>query len=93
MNIVGIGVDLVDVQRVEGMLERHPTFPQRVFTAEEIAYCDRQASPAEPYAARWAARGGCAGVASRAQAKPFNKPTGGFSVDIVQGARVTPASL
>jgi holo-[acyl-carrier protein] synthase len=59
MNIVGIGVDLVDVQRVESMLERHPTFPQRVFTPEEIAYCDRQASPAEPYAARWAAREAC----------------------------------
>src|SRR5438067_8941768 len=30
-------------------------------------------------AARRAARGGCAGVASRAQAKPINKPAGGFS--------------
>jgi holo-[acyl-carrier protein] synthase len=59
MNIVGIGVDLVDVQRVESMLERHSTFRQRVFTPEEIGYCDRQASPAEPYAARWAAREAC----------------------------------
>jgi holo-[acyl-carrier protein] synthase len=44
---------------VEGMLQRHPTFAERVFTPEEIAYCGRQASPAESYAARWAAREAC----------------------------------
>jgi len=57
--IVGIGVDLVDVERVKRMLERHGTFAERVFTPEEIAYCERQASPAEAYAARWAAREAC----------------------------------
>src|SRR5256886_5891550 len=40
-------------------MERHPTFTARVFTDEEIAYCERQASPAENYAARWAAREAC----------------------------------
>src|SRR5256886_2148986 len=40
-------------------MERHPTFTARVFTDEEIAYCERQASPAESYAARWAAREAC----------------------------------
>jgi holo-[acyl-carrier protein] synthase len=59
LDIVGIGVDLVDVQRVERIIERHPTFLARVFTSVEIAYCDRQASPAESYAARWAAREAC----------------------------------
>jgi holo-[acyl-carrier protein] synthase len=59
VEIVGIGVDLVDVQRVERLLARHPTFAGRVFTPEEVAYCERQASPAESYAARWAAREAC----------------------------------
>jgi holo-[acyl-carrier protein] synthase len=59
MNIVGIGVDLVDVGRVESILQRHPTFAERVFTPEEISYCASQASPAESYAARWAAREAC----------------------------------
>ena len=59
MNIVGIGVDLVDVERVKSILTRRSTFTERVFTADEIAYCDRQASPAECYAARWAAREAC----------------------------------
>ncbi len=59
MDVIGIGVDLVDVQRVERILERRSTFVQRVFTGEEIAYCSTQASPAECYAARWAAREAC----------------------------------
>jgi holo-[acyl-carrier protein] synthase len=57
--IQGIGVDLVDVERVRGILQRHLTFAERVFAPEEIAYCERQASPAEAYAARWAAREAC----------------------------------
>ena len=59
MDIVGIGVDLVDVERVARILERRKTFAQRVFTPAEIEYCERQASPAESYAARWAAREAC----------------------------------
>lgn len=59
MEIVGIGVDLVDVERVRGILSRHASFARRVFSPEEIAYCERQATPAEAYAARWAAREAC----------------------------------
>ena len=59
MEIVGIGVDLVDVERVHRMMERHGTFVERVFAPEEIAYCQSQASPAECFAARWAAREAC----------------------------------
>lgn len=59
MNIIGIGVDLVDVERVKRILQRHRTFARRVFTPAEIAYCEAQASPAECFAARWAAREAC----------------------------------
>ncbi len=59
MDIVGIGVDLVDVERVARILERRKTFVERVFTPPEIEYCERQANPAESYAARWAAREAC----------------------------------
>jgi holo-[acyl-carrier protein] synthase len=41
---------------MERALERHPTLRRRVFTAEEIAYCDAKARPAESYAGRFAAR-------------------------------------
>jgi holo-[acyl-carrier protein] synthase len=59
VDVVGIGVDLVDVERVHRLLSRRSTFTERVFTSDEIAYCSRQASPAECYAARWAAREAC----------------------------------
>ena len=54
-----MGVDLVDVGRVKSILVRRSSFRERVFTPEEIAYCERQGSPAESYAARWAAREAC----------------------------------
>lgn len=59
MEILGIGVDLVDVERVSRILSRHASFARRVFTPQEIAYCEGQAAPAEAYAARWAAREAC----------------------------------
>jgi holo-[acyl-carrier protein] synthase len=59
VEIAGIGVDLVDVDRVARLMARRKTFAERVFTPSEIAYCERQANPAESYAARWAAREAC----------------------------------
>ncbi len=41
---------------MERALARHPTLRARVFTPEEIAYCDSKARPAESYAGRFAAR-------------------------------------
>ena len=59
MRIVGIGVDVVEVDRVRKLLERRPRFRERVFTPAEVEYCEGKASPAERYAARWAARESC----------------------------------
>ena len=56
MNVRSIGVDLCDVGRMERALARHPTMAGRVFTQEEIAYCESRARPAECYAGRFAAR-------------------------------------
>ena len=59
MRILGVGVDVVEVERVQRILDRRSTFRDRVFSAEEIAYCDGKAFPARYYAARWAAREAC----------------------------------
>ncbi len=56
MEIGGLGVDICEIDRMERALARHPTLSERVFTAEERAYCDGKARPAESYAARFAAR-------------------------------------
>jgi holo-[acyl-carrier protein] synthase len=56
VEIVGLGVDICEISRMERALDRHPTMRERVFTPEEIAYCDSKARPAESYAGRFAAR-------------------------------------
>jgi holo-[acyl-carrier protein] synthase len=56
VEIVGLGVDICEIARMERALGRHPTMRPRVFTPEEIAYCDGKARPAESYAGRFAAR-------------------------------------
>lgn len=54
--IVGIGTDIVRVERVRRLLERYPNFIERVFCAGEIAHCRGKASPAQSFAARFAAK-------------------------------------
>jgi holo-[acyl-carrier protein] synthase len=56
VEILGLGVDISEIGRMERALARHPTMRERVFTAEERAYCDSKARPAESYAGRFAAR-------------------------------------
>jgi len=55
--LVGLGCDLIDVQRIRDVLDRHgDRFLDRVFTAEERAYCFGMAHPHKHLAARWAAK-------------------------------------
>jgi len=55
--IVGLGTDIVEVSRIEKMIERHAdSFVSRIFTSGEIAYCQQRKFSAEPFAGRWAAK-------------------------------------
>ncbi len=55
--IVGLGVDIAEVDRIEAVIKRRgESFLKRVFTAAEIAYCERHRSKFERYAARFAAK-------------------------------------
>jgi holo-[acyl-carrier protein] synthase len=55
--IVGTGIDITEVPRIQQSIERFgQRFLQRVFTAEEIHYCDSKANRFERYAARFAAK-------------------------------------
>lgn len=51
-----IGIDLIEIARVEQALERYPGFRARVFTEAERAYCDSRPRPAQHYAARFAGK-------------------------------------
>ena len=55
-NVVGVGVDLCDVDRLREAMRRTPSLRTRLFTAAEQAYCDQRRDPAERYAARFAAK-------------------------------------
>ncbi|MCX7012558.1 MAG: holo-ACP synthase [Candidatus Sumerlaeota bacterium] len=55
--ILGIGIDLVEVERVTELLGKYSgRFATRVFTEEERAYCEKMAQPGQHYAARFAAK-------------------------------------
>lgn len=55
--VLGLGCDLIEVERIRAVLERHgERFLHRVFTAEEQAYCAGLKHPHKHYAARWAAK-------------------------------------
>ncbi|MBO9541117.1 holo-ACP synthase [bacterium] len=57
MSILGIGIDLVDIERVRGVVERRGApFLARVFTPDEIAYCERHKDPAPSLSARFGAK-------------------------------------
>lgn len=55
--IVGSGIDIVEVERVEGVLRRRgKRFRERVFTERERLDCDRRLNPAPHFALRFAAK-------------------------------------
>ena len=55
-NTVGLGVDIVEIDRMKRILVRTPAFAERVFSPEERAYCEKMANPATHYALRFAAK-------------------------------------
>ena len=55
-NAVGLGVDIVEVERMQRILSRTPSFAERVFSPEECAYCRKTANPATHFALRFAAK-------------------------------------
>lgn len=56
MRIIGLGVDLADIERVERVLEKYPRFADRCFTEHEKEYAFRFAKPARRLAARFAGK-------------------------------------
>ena len=51
-----VGIDLVEIERVERALERRPRLADRLFTAGELAYAGDRARPGRHLAARFAAK-------------------------------------
>jgi len=107
--VVGIGTDLTEIERVRRTIERFgERFLQRVYTAEEIAYCMRKKGFAESFAARFAAKeaaakalgtgisGGVGWQEFEVGREPGGRPTlllHGRAAEIARGMRVGRVSL
>ena len=54
--ITGLGVDIVEIDRMREALARRPRMKERLFSEEERAYCDKRNKPEVHYAMRFAAK-------------------------------------
>lgn len=85
--VIGIGTDIVEVDRIRGVLERQgKRFLDRVFTEEEREYCERMKFPHKHYAARFAAKE----AVSKAFTTGIGAELGWKSASIYHGARNQP---
>jgi len=54
--IAGLGIDIVEVERIAEKIEKGNGFTELVFSANEINYCESKTHKYEHYAARFAAK-------------------------------------
>lgn len=85
--VIGLGADIVEVERIHRVLKRQgERFISRVFTAEEHEYCQKMKFPHKHYAARFAAKE----AVSKAFTTGIGAELGWKSVSIHHGARSEP---
>jgi holo-[acyl-carrier protein] synthase len=85
--LIGLGADLVDVERIRGVVERQgERFLQRVYTDEERAYCLGMKLPFPHLAARFAAKE----AVSKAFTTGIGAELGWRSVSVYHGERHEP---
>lgn len=53
---VGLGVDIVEIARMAHIIERTPSFVNKIFSEDERAYCFKKPSPETHFAMRFAAK-------------------------------------
>jgi len=57
MQIIGIGTDIIECERIGRMLVRHrERFTNHVYTEEEVRYCSGRKVSEQHFAGRWAAK-------------------------------------
>lgn len=57
MELLGIGIDLIEVERIRLAFQRYGRrFQNRIFTPNEVEFCSGRPDPYQSYAARFAAK-------------------------------------
>ncbi len=54
--IKGVGIDMIEVERIEQRIKNENGFKEMIFSENEIAYCELKANKYQHYAARFAAK-------------------------------------
>lgn len=54
--IIGVGIDMVEVERMEEKVATSTGFKEKVFSKAEIEFCESKKEKAQHYAARFAAK-------------------------------------
>lgn len=54
--ICGTGIDIIEIEKIKLSITGHQRFIDRVFTACEIEYCQKQVNPFQHYAVRFATK-------------------------------------
>ena len=84
MAIIGTGIDIIEIDRIEHALTRSSTgarFRARVFTAGEISYCESRGRPRyQSYAARFAAKE----AVMKAMGTGWNRNVGWSEIEVVR---------
>ncbi len=57
MTVLGVGIDIIEIERVREAIFKHgEAFIRKIFTLEEQAYCKKHQDPLPHYAARFSAK-------------------------------------
>ena len=73
----GVGIDLIEIERLERALERRPRLAERLFTEAELAYAQDRARPGRHLAARFAAK--------EAVVKALGRPVPPREIEVIGG--------
>lgn len=87
--IAGLGVDIVEISRMEEILERTPGFSEHVFTEGERAYCEGKHNPTIHFATHFAAKE----AVLKALGTGFAEGIGFTDVEVVHDRRGKPVAV
>src|SRR6201982_2600190 len=86
--IVGLGVDIAEVQRVQGAIERQgERFLKRIYTEKERAYCEQFKDKYERFAGRFAVKE----AAMKALGTGWSRGVRWVDIEVVRGPGSPPS--
>jgi len=87
MEILGLGTEIIECVRVGRMIEQHgEAFLLRVYTSQEILFCQQRRRATEHFAARWAGKE----AVFRALHRPWRDGMEWTDIEIIEKPGATP---